>query len=110
MLEELNIYLSTGRGKEALDKIDKAIAADPSNSNLYAVKGSILDQDKRPAEALEAYKKAVEIDPKNFDAQFNIGVYNYNKAADAYTKASKMDPENLPGVGPQVRSRRQEVL
>jgi tetratricopeptide (TPR) repeat protein len=91
MLEELNIYLSSGRGKEALDKIDRAIAADPTNSNLYAVKGSILDQDKRPAEALAAYKKAVEIDPNNFDAQFNLGVYNYNKGADAFTKASKMD-------------------
>lgn len=91
MLEELNMYISSGRGKEALDKIDRAIAADPKNSNLYAVKGSILDQNKKPAEALEAYKKAVEVDPNNFDAVFNLGVYNYNRAADAYTKASKMD-------------------
>ncbi|SNR29787.1 tetratricopeptide repeat protein [Hymenobacter mucosus] len=90
MLEELNMYISAGRGKEALDKIDRAIAADPTNSNLYAVKGSILDQDKQPAKALEAYKKAVEVDPNNFDANFNLGVYNYNKAADLYTKASKM--------------------
>jgi tetratricopeptide (TPR) repeat protein len=90
MLEELNMYISAGRGKEALDKIDRAIAADPTNSNLYAVKGSILDQDKQPAKALEAYRKAVEVDPANFDANFNLGVYNYNKAAELYTKASKM--------------------
>ena len=90
MLEELNMYLSAGRGKEALDKIDRAIAADPTNSNLYAVKGSILDQDKQPAQALEAYKKAVEVDPTNFDANFNLGIYNYNKAADLFTRASKM--------------------
>ena len=91
MLEDLNLYLSTGRGKEALEKLDRAIAADPTNSNLYAVKGSILDQDKRPAEAFAAYQKSVEIDPNNFDAEFNLGVYYYNKAADAYTKASKLD-------------------
>ncbi len=91
MLEDLNLYLSTGRGKEALAKLDRAIAADPTNSNLYAVKGSILDQDKRPAEAFAAYQKAVEIDPTNFDAEFNLGVYYYNKAADAYTRASKLD-------------------
>ncbi|MFD2787342.1 tetratricopeptide repeat protein [Hymenobacter rubripertinctus] len=90
MLEELNMYLSAGRGKEALDKIDRAIAADPTNSNLYAVKGSILDQDKQPVQALEAYKKAVEVDPTNFDANFNLGIYNYNKAADLFTRASKM--------------------
>jgi len=90
MLEDLNMELSAGRGKEAIGKIEKAIAADPTNSNLYAVLGSVYDQDKQPAKALEAYKKAVEVDPANFDANFNLGVYNYNKAADLYTKASKM--------------------
>ncbi|ALD20889.1 hypothetical protein AM218_06185 [Hymenobacter sp. DG25A] len=90
MLEELNMLLSAGQGAQAMDKIDKAIAADPTNANLYAVKGSILDQNKQPEQALAAYKKAVEIDPNNFDAQFNLGVYNYNKAADLYTKASRM--------------------
>lgn len=90
MLEDLNMELSAGRGKEAIGKIERAIAADPTNSNLYAVLGSIYDQDKQPAKALEAYKKAVEVDPANFDANFNLGVYNYNKAADLYTKASKM--------------------
>lgn len=90
MLEELNMYLSSGRGKEALDKIDRAIAADPTNANLYAVKGGILDQDKQPALALAAYKKAVEVEPANFEANFNLGIYNYNKAAELYTKASKM--------------------
>lgn len=90
MLEDLNMELSAGRGKEAISKIEKAIAADPKNSNLYAVLGSVYDQDKQPAKALEAYKKAVEVDPNNFDANFNLGVYNYNKAADLYTKASKM--------------------
>ena len=51
----------------------------------------MYDQQKKSDLALADYKKAVELDPKNFDAQFNLGVYNYNKAADAYTKASKMD-------------------
>lgn len=91
MLEELNMLLSSGQGAQAMDKIDKAIVADPTNANLYAVKGSILDQNKQPELALAAYKKAVEIDPNNFDAQFNLGVYNYNKAADLYTKASRMN-------------------
>ena len=105
MLEELNQYLSAGRGKEAIDKINKAIAADPANaSNLYAVLGSVYDQNKQPAEALAAYQKAVAADPKNFDAQYNLGVYNYNKAAEAYTKASKMDLKTY-----QVSGKKYEV-
>ena len=91
MLEDLNMSLAGGKGEDALSKINKTITADPTNSNLYAVRGSIYDQQKKADLALADYMKAVELDPKNFDAEFNLGVYNYNKAADAYTKASKMD-------------------
>ncbi|WP_035566275.1 tetratricopeptide repeat protein [Hymenobacter sp. IS2118] len=91
MLEDLNVAMANGRGDEALIKINKALAADPGNSNLYAVRGSMFDQQKKNDLALADYRKAVELDPDNFDAQFNLGVYNYNRAADAYTKASKMD-------------------
>lgn len=104
MLEELNMYLAAGRGKEALDKIDRAIAADPTNSNLYAVKGSILDQNKQPDLALAAYRKAVEVNPENFDAQFNLGVYNYNKAAENFTKASKMDMASYQKSGKKLEA------
>ncbi len=91
MLEDLNASLSSGKGEDAIAKINKNILADPSNSNLYAVRGSLYDQQKKTELAVADYRKAIELDPKNFDAQFNLGVYNYNKAADSYTKASKMD-------------------
>jgi tetratricopeptide (TPR) repeat protein len=104
MLEDLNLSLVNGRGADALDKISKAIAADPSNSNLYAVRGSMYDQQKKSDLALADYKKAVELDPNNFDAQFNLGVYNYNKAAEAYTKASKMDLKTYQVSGKKLEA------
>ena len=91
MLEDLNMSLASGKGDDALGKINKSIAADPSNSNLYAVRGSLYDTQKKSELAVADYRKAVELDANNFDAQFNLGVYNYNRAADSYTKASKMD-------------------
>lgn len=92
LLQDLNQSMSGGAGGQAaIDKINKAISADPSNSNLYAVRGSIYDQQKKTDLAMADYKKAIELDPKNFDAQFNMGIYNFNQAATIYTKASKMD-------------------
>ena len=99
MLEDLNVSLSSGKGVDALEKINKSIAADPGNSNLYAVRGSMYDQQKKGDLALSDYRKAVELDPNNFDAQFNLGVYNYNKAAEAYTRASKMDLKTYQASG-----------
>lgn len=91
MLEELNTELSAGRGAQAIGKIEKAIAADPNNASLYAVLGSVYDQSKQSDKALTAYKKAVELDPKNFDAQFNVGVYYFNKSADILKTVNKMN-------------------
>ena len=104
MLEDLNASLAGGKGEDAIAKINKTIAADPTNSNLYAVRGSLYDQQKKNDLAVADYRKAIELDPKNFDAQFNLGVYNYNKAADAYTKASKMDLKTY-----QISGRKLEV-
>ena len=92
LIEDLNLSMSgSGGSAAAIEKINKTIAADPNNSNLYAVRGSLYDQQKKTALAVEDYKKAVSLDPNNFDAEFNLGVYNYNRAAEFYTRASKMD-------------------
>lgn len=104
MLEDLNASLSTGKGEDAIAKINKTIAADPGNSNLYAVRGSLYDQQKKTELAVADYRKAIELDPNNFDAQFNLGVYNYNKAADSYTKASKMDLKSYQVSGRKLEA------
>ena len=104
MLEDLNASLAGGKGDDAIAKITKTIAADPSNSNLYAVRGSLYDTQKKTDLAVADYRKAIELDPKNFDAQFNLGVYNYNKAADSYTKASKMDLKTYNASGRKLEA------
>jgi tetratricopeptide (TPR) repeat protein len=104
MLEDLNASLAGGKGEDAIGKINKTIAADPSNSNLYAVRGSLYDQQKKTDLAVADYRKAVELDPKNFDALYNLGVYNYNRAADAYTKASKMDLKSYQASGRKLEA------
>jgi len=104
LLEDLNLTLAKGKGEDAIAKINKSITADPTNSNLYAVRGSMYDQQKKSDLALADYKKAVELDPNNFDAQFNLGVYNYNRAADLYTKASRMDLKTYTASGKKLEA------
>ena len=91
MLEELSLYLKQGKGKEAIAKLDKAIAADPKNPNLYAVLGSLQDQAGNTELAVANYKKAIELDPNNPEVQFNMGKYYFNKGADINNKLNGMD-------------------
>ncbi|MFD3003512.1 caspase family protein [Pontibacter toksunensis] len=91
MQEELRYYLKTNRADEAMDKLDKAIVADPSNATLLAVKGNLLERNKDLEGATAIYMKALEIDPNNFDANYNLGVLEFNKGADVNNIAAKMD-------------------
>jgi len=104
LIEDLNMSMSGGNNAAALDKISKAIAADPNNANLYSVRGSLYDQQKKTDLAQEDYKKAIALDPKSFDAQFNMGIYNFNQAAMLYTKASKMDLKTYQAKGKAIEA------
>jgi len=104
LIEDLNMSMSGGNNTGALDKINKAIVADPNNANLYAVRGSLYDAQKKTDLAQEDYKKAIALEPNNFDAQFNMGIYNFNRAATLYTKASKMDLKTYQAQGKKVEA------
>jgi len=107
LIEDLNMSMSGGNNTAALEKISKAIAADPNNANLYAVRGSLYDAQKTSASADLAqadYKKAIALDPNNFDSQFNMGIYNFNRAATLFTKASKMDLKTYQTQGKKVEA------
>ncbi|QNF34964.1 tetratricopeptide repeat protein [Adhaeribacter swui] len=102
MLEELNLYVKAGKGKEAIGKLENAIKVDPNNPNLYNVLGSLYDQTGEKDKARQNYEAALKIDPANFDANFNLGVYHYNKGADINNKLSKLSAANQQKSGAKM--------
>jgi len=115
LIEDLNLAMAAGGGAPALEKLNKTIAADPNNANLYAVRGSFYDIQVKSAStpadkqakadlAVADYRKAVELDPKNFDAQYNLGVFEFNQAAALYTKTSKMDLKTYQVKGKAIEA------
>ncbi|GAA4356952.1 hypothetical protein GCM10023185_21340 [Hymenobacter saemangeumensis] len=110
LIEDLNMSMSSGSGGDALAKINKAIEADPNNSNLYAVRGSLFDQQKKTDLAQKDYQKAIELDPTNFDAQFNLGVYNFNRGIDMMNKARKMDLKTYQSSGKKMEAEGKKIV
>ncbi|MFC6999671.1 tetratricopeptide repeat protein [Rufibacter roseus] len=90
MLQELSLFLKTGKEEEAMSKLDAAIKADPTNANLYTVRGNMNERLKKQDQAIADYKKAIELDPSSFDAQYNMGVYYYNQGINLKNRAEKM--------------------
>lgn len=89
--DELNYYLLSGKNKEAYDKLKLAIEAEPENVMLHYSLGVVSDNlanaegiseadaAKYITEAETAYKKALEIDPDNFEALYNMGALHFNQ-------------------------------
>lgn len=104
MLEELSLFVNSGKSEEAIGKLQEAIKMDPNNANLYAVLGTIQDQSNDPVAASASYKKALEIDPNNFDALYNLGVQEFNAAAALFNKANKMDYATYQKQGKKIET------
>ena len=66
-------YLTSGRTKEALDELDKAIAAAPDNAGLRNYYGQVCFMTGKNDAAEAAFRKALEIDPELADAHNNLG-------------------------------------
>lgn len=86
--EMINIYLSTGKNEEALAYLDKAIESEPNNATYYFAKGALYDQINNSDASIEAYIKAIEIDPKYTDAYLNLGASYYNKGINHFQLAN----------------------
>lgn len=104
MLLEIDLMLKLKKEQEAIDKIQAALVKDPKNSNLYAVLGSLYDKTGKADLAVQTYAKAVEADPTNFDAQFNLGVYQFNKGAELINKARKMTQSEYAKTGKKIEA------
>jgi tetratricopeptide (TPR) repeat protein len=90
VIEELNMYLFSGKDKEALEALRLAIQAEPKNEKLYFAQGTVYDKLNRKDEAATSYKKAIELKPDYFDAYYNLGAMYFNEAAEMANKANEM--------------------
>jgi tetratricopeptide (TPR) repeat protein len=90
-ISEVNILMASNKVVEAETKIEKAIALNPKNIDLYLVQGTALDRlaklkptdkEKYFDKRLTAYQKVLEIDPNHFSANYNMGITLYNRAVD----------------------------
>ncbi|MBK6832331.1 MAG: tetratricopeptide repeat protein [Flavobacteriales bacterium] len=101
MLDLITFLLAADKSDEAEAGVKAALEVDPGNAVLWSVLGGLYDKKASDAKdeagimgwyakAEEAYKKSIEIDPKFFDAYFNIGVLYNNRAAFEYEKCNKL--------------------
>lgn len=90
MIELINYYLVSNQGDAALKLLAKAKAADPSNVSYTFAEGTLYDKMGDFENAEKSYKVCLDMNPKFFDAAYNLGVLYFNHAVKIYEDASKI--------------------
>jgi tetratricopeptide (TPR) repeat protein len=116
--QEIVILINTNKAKDALDRLSEAIEKDPDDEVLYynraflyeQLSGEAKEEDQEQAQeyndkAVADYKKAIEIKPDYFDANFNLAANYYNRAAEILQQAQNMDLKEYQKRGKEVEEK-----
>lgn len=79
------------RAEEAETELKSQIANNPSDKTLHFYLGIILDEQERYDEAIESYKKAIEIDGSYYEANFNLGIIYLKEGQEIDKQLNEVD-------------------
>jgi tetratricopeptide (TPR) repeat protein len=102
IIAQANLYISSNQHDKALKSLMIAKEKEPGNvSIIYAIGVtydllkndttlSVADREKYYNEAVSSYENTIKLEPKFFDALFNLGVLYFNKGGDIINVANKL--------------------
>ncbi|MBW8050532.1 MAG: hypothetical protein FVQ77_09375 [Cytophagales bacterium] len=105
---ELNHYMTIGKVDVLLKKLTDAIKANPEYALIYIHRAKVYEKINEISNAEADYKKVIEIDPLNYDANYNIGVMYYNNGFKIKNKVNAMDLQQYQKRGKQLEAQWKE--
>ena len=92
IVQLINYYNEKGQQEKAFEFADKLIVGDPQNAYGYFIKGVLFQNMERYSEAIEQYKKALEINTEKAEYRSNLGACYIGIAQEIDATAKYGDP------------------
>lgn len=73
-IQHIELNLIVGNEAQVISDIEKQIEQNPDNGNLYYYLGIAYSSADKPEEAINSYKKAVELNPDHIESNTNLAV------------------------------------
>jgi tetratricopeptide (TPR) repeat protein len=93
LIEMINFYITKGgveAAEEALEYIGLAKENDPTNASFYHAEGILYDKIDKIDKSIEAYEKALELNPDYFDSNYNLGAHHFNKGVNKVNECNEI--------------------
>ena len=89
--------------EEAEKKFQEAMAASPDDASIKLAYAALLDKASKGDEALTLYQKVYDADKENLQANYGIGAYYINKAAEMSNEKMKLTKdEEIEAMDKQI--------
>lgn len=88
--EKITTLIIMERSDEAQAELEAAITKEPTNSLYYYFLGYLFDVKEDPDSSIENYKKALELNPEYYEANYNVAVVYYNKAREIISELNNL--------------------
>ncbi len=121
IVTETNIYLSKGDTEKALENLKVALKQDDKNPEIWFAVGANYDKmmnaqedkeirKKMMDEAVNAYKKALELKPDHYKSAFNLGAVYVNYAAALQSEANNVPIDDETGLYDKLKKEADDIL
>lgn len=98
-----SVFLKTGRQGEAVPLLEKYVAKSPDDATAWVGLGVGYVDLKRNSDAQKAFERALEVDPKFADAEYQLGALasgngDSTSAIQHFERAVQMNPKHGPSL------------
>ncbi len=107
---EINHHVYTGNEDMAISLLQGAVEQDPGNAELLFNLGYLNESLGRLPEAIAGYKRAIEIDPRYYEPNYNVSVIYYNQAISTLNKIVELPDDEYEAKAPALRAEGEEGL
>jgi len=101
-------YIKLERTEEAKLALEEALEVEPENSNLWYNLGYLNGETGNYDESVEAYRKAIEVNPNYMDAYINLAFTITEKAKEVRAEAMEMDLDTYQKEGAAIEAKADE--
>jgi len=88
--EKITTLIVLERADEAQAELEAAISNEPTNALYYYFLGYLYDIKEETDNSIAQYKKAIELNPEYYEANYNLAVVYYNQAREEISELNNL--------------------